>query len=798
MKERAEEIVISRDDLQFNVDTYEKCLKIFDGLDDHLGMKLYLHAEQETLEKGQIFLFNHFARFETVIPVYIFYKHLRAFTRTIADANLFAGKSKLGRFLLGAGAIPNNMDGLLPFLAAEILKGRKVVIFPEGRMVKSKQVVDEEGQFGIFSQSLQSFRKHHTGAAVLALTLDLFKHRIKELFKADDQRRLDHWCQALEFSDHEQLRSSVDEPTLIVPGTITFSPIRLRPNIIAKAVKLFSQEISPRTLEEIIIEGNILLRDTDMDIRLGEPIRAHHQWSWWEDRLVKSYFLSIHSLDEFFSLKKRSETWTERLLSRVVYRETNKLRDAYIQGIYRGVTVNIGHIVSVLIYLYLEQDYRSVSHKEFHQVLYTSIKELQNLPDIHLHYNLNKPEKYRKLLNGKDPDFEQFIKTAGQVGLLMKDKERYHFKDKLLEEYDSHSIRLENPVQVCANEVEPLSEVKSAISLSLKKAREETPQQLAYRLWDDELRDYAWLKERFSRPEYDTLNQHEIAVQSREPYLLLQKDKSPGVLLVHGLISSPPELSAYGEHLHKQGYNVLGMRLSGHGTSPYDLNGRHWEDWYESVERNYRILAALSAYIYVVGFSTGGTLSLLLSSNKPEKLKAVVTVCAAIKLREKKLIFAPMLNLANRVSSIFPRVDGILNYRKSGTLFGETNYQHIPISALSELVALIDQARKNFSAVSHPLLLIQSDNDIVVEPESATIIYEAVAAKNKKLHWVKSDQHQILRNGVEDTWEVLDAFLYQQEHNQMEEGEDSKQGEEREILSEEPAQNKTGGDEQAI
>ena len=758
---------IEREDLEFQEDIYEKCLKIFDAIDSYLGIKLYVHADDGILEDGQIFLFNHFARFETVIPVYIFYQRLRKFTRTIADHALFNSNPTLDRILRGAGAVPNDMDGLLPFLAAELLKGHKVVIFPEGRMIKSKQVMDEEGQYGIFSQSLQSFRKHHTGAAVLALTLDLFKHRIKELFKSDDRVRLEHWCKALEFSDFETLRKSVEKPTLIVPGTITFSPIRISPNFLTKAVRLFSGDLSGRALEEMIIEGNILLKDTDMDIRFGEPIKAQHNW--WEHRLVRSYFLSIHSLDEFFSLKKRSETWAERLLSRIIYRETNKIRDAYIKGIYQGVTVNIAHLASTLIFIYLGQDQNIVDCTEFHRALYFSVKELQKLPDIHMNSKLAKPESYRQLLTGEERNFRFFIETAKQSGLIEVDKSRYLLLDKLLVKFDTNSVRLQNPVLVSANEVEPIEAFKPAVTTALNVAKENKALNLAYKLWDDELRDYAWQKEKFSKAKYDELNHDERLGIALEPYLHTHKDKAAGVLLIHGLLASPPELAAYAEHLFQKGFNVLGLRLPGHGTSPYDLQQRHWEDWYESVERNYRILSEFSADMYLLGFSTGGLLALQFGASKPRKLKGIATVCAAIKLQDKKAHFVSALDKLNKLAAFIPRINGVMNYKISETDYTETNYHNIPISALSELHELTDRVEDQLHAVEAPLLIVQSDSDPVIRPESAEIIYRKVSSIHKQLHWVKSASHHIVRNNIADTWTALDEFFDKQEENKGEE-----------------------------
>src|SRR5690606_18002663 len=147
-------------------------------------------------------------------------------------------------------------------------------------------VMNEDNEFMIFSHSKQTFRKHHSGAAVLALTLDLFKRRIQSLFEKQDTERLNHWRDALEFESHDALRASVEKPTLIVPGNITFHPLRIGGNFLSNALKLINRDISKSLLEEAIIEGNILLRETDMDIRFGKPIQALQKWSWWEAKLI--------------------------------------------------------------------------------------------------------------------------------------------------------------------------------------------------------------------------------------------------------------------------------------------------------------------------------------------------------------------------------------------------------------------------------------------------------------------------------------------------------------------------------
>ena len=114
---------------------------------------------------------------------------------------------------------------------------------------------------------------------------------------------------------------------------------------------------------------------------------------------------------------------------------------------------------------------------------------------------------------------------------------------------------------------------------------------------------------------FDEINQLETAVADPSPFFIQPEQANGfGVLLVHGLLASPAELRDYGEYLVKQGYTVLGIRLKGHGTSPYALRDQSWEDWYGCVQRGFNILKVHCSRIFVAGFSTGGALALKLAA----------------------------------------------------------------------------------------------------------------------------------------------------------------------------------------
>ncbi len=85
-----------------------------------------------------------------------------------------------------------------------------------------------------------------------------------------------------------------------------------------------------------------------------------------------------------------------------------------------------------------------------------------------------------------------------------------------------------------------------------------------------------------------------------------------GVLLLHGMSDSPYTLHTLGTALNERGYQVIGMRMPGHGTAPSGLKSVRWEDMAAAVRLGAIHLAEAvgGGPIHIVGYSTGGALAL--------------------------------------------------------------------------------------------------------------------------------------------------------------------------------------------
>ena len=108
----------------------------------------------------------------------------------------------------------------------------------------------------------------HTGAAALAMRVDLFRKYILELTESSPSQV---WP-VLETLGIDNLDDINFQPATIVPVNLTYYPMRATDNIASSLASKLVKDISERTLEEIMTEGTMLLSGVDLDIRIGKPI----------------------------------------------------------------------------------------------------------------------------------------------------------------------------------------------------------------------------------------------------------------------------------------------------------------------------------------------------------------------------------------------------------------------------------------------------------------------------------------------------------------------------------------------
>ena len=745
-------------DFEINPATYRWSARLFSMLRRLFRINLKLHEVGSKLTEGDIFLFNHFARFETFIPQYFIYVETGAYCRSVAGAEFFAEGDPFSRYLAEVGAVSNDHPRLLPFLAGEILRGRKVVIFPEGGMVKDRRVLGEDGDFSVYSRKAREWRRHHTGAAVLALALDTFKYAVCEAAGAGRSHRLEAWAEAIGLPDAESLLAAARKPTSIVPANITFWPVRLGDNLLRRGAEMFARgRLTRRLSEELLIEGNLLLKHTDMDIRFGDPLCMDMLRDWMDRHLDERVLPEIAAIDDCFTLDMPRRHLTSRMLGYLIRGYARQVRDECMRRMYEGVTVNLSHLASRCILERIEAGVDEIPCEDFHRLLYLAVKRAQREDGVRLHRSLRNPEAYRGLPEGRSRGLERFLRTTGNSALVERSNGSYRFLPKLREESGFDEVRLENLVLVYANEVAPIRGVHDAIRRACEDGTRLDDKAIAKLRFDDERREWAWDREAFSRERYAELNARETATEPGEPFLFLpaQVPAPVGVVAVHGFLASPAEMHSLGRRLAAQGLPVVGVRLKGHGTSPWDLRERSYEDWLDSVRRGYAIMSGLARRICVVGFSSGGALALMLAADHPDRLAGVIAVNVPLYFRNPNMKFVPLVHRANRIVQWMSSYEGVMPFRPNKSEHPHINYHFMPVHGLFELTRMVGDLEQRLSGVDCPVDLMQADRDPVVVPESVYRIAERLEGADRMVRIVRAARHGIIAEDLDGTQDYI-------------------------------------------
>ncbi|WP_088227125.1 alpha/beta fold hydrolase [Desulfosporosinus sp. FKB] len=240
-----------------------------------------------------------------------------------------------------------------------------------------------------------------------------------------------------------------------------------------------------------------------------------------------------------------------------------------------------------------------------------------------------------------------------------------------------------------------------------------------------------------------------------------------GCLLIHGFSGSPSEMRYLGEQLAGLGWTVLGIRLSGHGTTPEQMAKTRWEDWVKDAEAGVAELRKSCSKVIGMGLSMGGLLALhlatldlidgLVSMNSPMLLADRRTRYVRLIRPFRKFVTKPKSQIAAHVPS-----DSRLTQSKPERFV----YDKIPIDSLISLNKAIHKVRRELKHIKCPALLMQSRKDFTVDPISVQIIRKNIqACESEVLYWEHSGH--ILTLGIEREEVALKVHEFLQRYNEV-------------------------------
>jgi esterase/lipase/1-acyl-sn-glycerol-3-phosphate acyltransferase len=698
-------------------------------LSNFIKTKLRLHGKENIPRGAIIFVVNHFTRLETLLMPNTIFKLTGTPVWSLASYSFFKGS--LGTFLDAVGAVSTRSPHRDLLIVKTLLTGEaNWIIFPEGRMVKNKKII-EKGRYIVSYAGGQ--HPPHTGAASLALRTEFYRQRLRALSEFDSEE-LNRLQEVFRLDDIEPVLS---QSTYIVPVNITYYPLRAKENILSELAAVLVGDHQERLIEELMTEGTMLLSGVDIDVRFGRPIN------------LAPYMLKKVIQRDIYS--SAPINFDDPIASKQAMRKVAlKVMQRYMTEIYRLTTVNLDHLIASLLKM---SPLRRIRIENLRKRVYLASMCESRVPGVYFHESIG-CNPINILSDRNHHEFNDFIAVSIEKEILRREGDfLVKNKDKFASAFEFHRVRIDNPIAVIANEVEPLADLQAGLRrlawLPGFWLRRKVARHLIKTASEEYETDYqAFYSEGESKP-----------IEVGWPILVNGRSRRIGVVLLHGYMAAPPEVAQLAKYLGRQGIWVYVPRLKGHGTSPDDLAVRKYTDWISSVETAYAIVSNICDRVVVGGISTGAGLALDLAARVPA-IAGVFAACPPMRLQDFSARLVPAVDAWNKLMDLVHLETIKKEFVENHPENRDINYFRNPIAGVRELEHFMNALEPRLPDIKSPALVVQSLGDPVVNPLGSRHLFEKMGARDKTYVLFNFDRHGIfLGEGAVKVHKVVGEFI---------------------------------------
>ena len=692
-------------------------IKVFSRLSK---ANIFMHGQENIPSGPIIFVMNHFTRIETLLLPYYIYKLTHKPVLSLAAASLFKGG--LEKFFDMVGVIATDNPQRDELIVKSLLTGTADwIIFPEGSMVKTKKIM-AGGRYMVADRD--GMHEPHTGAAALALRAELYRSQLLQCARTDP-RRLRQMLDALGIASLEEIATL---STSIVPVNLTYYPIRAAENIALNIAAKLVKDMSERMVEEIMTEGTMLLSGVDLDIRFGKPLRMSDQLQkeWLQENLDQQG-LGDFSVSPALKDKMRSTAY--------------RIMQQYMHDIYAMTTINHEHLMAAFLRMY---PFKRIKESELKRRIFYAASLVTGKEDgkdiFFLHRSLRENQAHL-LTDDRFRKYANFYKLAEEKGVVSKVGENLVCdRCKLSGPLSVQRGRIDNPLEVMANEVEPLAKLSALLRwLAWLPSPLVKIALVRYLLKGEKVR---YAVGRMFNPT--------LAAGQRsggQSFLLPGWRRKLGVVLVHNYLADPEEVRALAKYLRQRGLWVFAPRLPGHGTSVEDLATRKYREWVETVESGYVLMSNICRRVVLGGIGFGGNLVLDLAARvDADALAGVFAISPPFGLRDYSSRIMPATDVWNRLLGGMKREEKNIDFLDfpGGSL--ASSYARNPVSGIKEVGEFLESIEQRYGTIKKPALILQADKNPVVDPQGSQQLFAAIGSAGKEFCLLSDNQH-ILVNG---------------------------------------------------
>jgi esterase/lipase len=407
----------------------------------------------------------------------------------------------------------------------------------------------------------------------------------------------------------------------------------------------------------------------------------------------------------------------------------------YMTEIYSMTTVNHEHLFASFLRMV---PFKKNCERGLRKRVFLAASKLAQTEDakLYLHKSLRGNQAHL-LTDDRYGKFDNFLQLALEKKILVKRDGCLEIdRSRLAAPISFHRGRIDNPIEMMANEIEPLSRLHRLLMFLAVQPNFLLSFNILRTLYKKGKGQY---RQDFAAYGYrDDLDRKKFG----QSFLLPGIKKKKGVVLVHSYLSAPAEVKQLANKLWRQGYWVYGLRLPGHGTSSQDLANRSHSEWIEAVEEGYVLMRSVCKSVVLCGVSVGASLALELASRIPE-VAGVVAVSPPLKLQDYSTKFMPNTDAWNRIVKKLRggEKDQFFEFVADNS---HINYRKNPYAGILEVGDLLEIVESRLTEVTSPVLVIQSDKNPVIDEESSRKVYERLQSEEKQFVQFSFDRHIII------------------------------------------------------
>jgi len=232
------------------------------------------------------------------------------------------------------------------------------------------------------------------------------------------------------------------------------------------------------------------------------------------------------------------------------------------------------------------------------------------------------------------------------------------------------------------------------------------------------------------------------------------------ILLIHGLGEHVLRYKDVAEGLTPEGFSLLGFDLPGHGRSAGKRGHiRRFGDFISEVKEFRQFLETRELHpIFVMGHSLGGLIAFHYGLTNPPGVKGFVLSSPGLKVRMK--VPAWKIALGKAFSSMFPGFtqdselppESISTQPEEVEKYRSDPLVHSKITArfYVEMTHAMEEVFQKAREFTFPVLIIQGEEDPLVDPEGAKMLFKTIGSSDKDLQLYPGSYHEVFHDRVRE------------------------------------------------